>query len=85
MNTFFDEVDIPLNCALYSAIAEMHIIAYCYNWSRDSLWDMSRSERKVWAEMVKMQKKAEADSIKGGTSGDNTAPRSSKKGYSESS
>lgn len=41
----------------------MHILAYCYHWGRESLWNMSRSERKMWVEMVLAQKKAESKSV----------------------
>lgn len=37
----------------------MHILAYCYHWDRNTLWNMSRSERKMWVKMVLAQKKAE--------------------------
>lgn len=37
----------------------MHILAYCYHWDRDTLWNMTRSERKMWVRMVLAQKKAE--------------------------
>ena len=60
----------------------MHILAYCYHWPPERLWDMGRSERRMWAEMVRMQKEVEADSIKG--SG-NKAPSKGGKGYKESS
>ena len=45
------------------AIGEMHILAYCYHWDRNTLWDMSRSERKMWVEMVLAQKKAETKGV----------------------
>ena len=45
----------------------MHILAYCYHWDRNTLWNMSRSERKMWVEMVLAQKKAE------GVSDDNSS------------
>lgn len=41
----------------------MHILAYCYHWDRNTLWYMSRSERKMWVEMVLAQKKAENKSV----------------------
>ena len=66
------------------AVGEMHILAYCYHWPPDILWDMPRSERRMWAEMVRLQKEVEADSIKGSGS---KAPSKAKhgKGYKESS
>ena len=42
-----------------NAVKEMHILAYCYHWGRNDLWDMSCSERRMWCEMVLAQKKAE--------------------------
>lgn len=41
----------------------MHILAYCYHWDRDTLWNMSRSERKLWVDMVLAQKKAETKGL----------------------
>lgn len=61
---------------------EMHLLAYCYNWPPEVLWDMKRSERHLWAEMVRFQKKVESDSIKGSGG---KAPSGSGKGYHESS
>ena len=46
-----------------SAIGEMHILAYCYHWGRDTLWDMSISERRMWVKMVLAQKKAETKGL----------------------
>ena len=37
----------------------MHILAYCYHWDRETLWNLSQSERKMWVKMVLAQKKAE--------------------------
>jgi hypothetical protein len=39
--------------------AEMHVIAYCYHWSNESLWSLPRNERKMWVEIIKEQKNAE--------------------------
>lgn len=55
----------------------MHILAYCYHWDRDSLWNMSRSERKMWVKMVLAQKKAE-------TKGLDSSSKSSVSTYMES-
>lgn len=44
-------------------MTEMHILAYCYHWDRDTLWKMPRSERKMWVEIVQKQKKAENDAL----------------------
>lgn len=41
----------------------MHILAYCYHWDRNTLWEMSRSERKLWVKMVLAQKEAESKSV----------------------
>lgn len=42
----------------------MHILAYCYHWDRDTLWNLSRRERIMWVEMVLAQKKMESESLK---------------------
>ena len=55
----------------------MHILAYCYHWDRDTLWRMTRSERKLWVDMVQRQKKAESDAI-------NNENSTSKSDYMES-
>ena len=47
------------NSSREQAIGEMHILAYCYHWDRDTLWNMTRSERKMWVKMVLAQKKVE--------------------------
>lgn len=52
-----------MRTSLEIAVGEMHLIAYCYNWDRDTLWNMKRSERKMWSKMVLAQKKAEAGSV----------------------
>lgn len=54
----------------------MHILAYCYHWDRNTLWNMSRSERKLWVKMVLAQKKAESNGV--------TNENSSKSTYTES-
>ena len=71
VSTFF-ETDFCIHCPFDSAMAEMHILAYCYHWDRDTLWKMPRSERKLWVEMVQKQKKAESDAL----SNENGTPES---------
>lgn len=44
----------------------MHVLAYTYHWERDTLWDMTRSERKMWVKMVQMQKTAENNALNKG-------------------
>jgi hypothetical protein len=41
----------------------MHVLAYCYHWDRDTLWNMGKSERNMWYKMVLAQKKAEQESL----------------------
>ncbi len=43
----------------------MHVLAYCYHWSRESLLEIPMRERKIWYEIVLQQKKAEIDAVKG--------------------
>lgn len=42
----------------------MHIIAYVYHWDRETLWNMSSRERRMWVKLINTQKKMENDSIK---------------------
>lgn len=42
----------------------MHVIAYCYHWDRDTVWSLSRFERKMWVAVIMKQKKAEQDALK---------------------
>ena len=42
----------------------MHVLAYCYHWDRDILWELTRSERRMWVKLVQLQKEAEAEAIK---------------------
>nr|DAH50447.1 MAG TPA: hypothetical protein [Caudoviricetes sp.] len=42
----------------------MHILAYCYHWDRNTLWELSTRERKMWVGMVLTQKKLENDKLK---------------------
>lgn len=42
----------------------MHILAYCYHWSRDEVWNLTRRERKMWVDMVLTQKRMESEAIK---------------------
>ena len=71
VSTFF-ETDFLINCPFEVAISEMHILAYCYHWDRDTLWKMPRSERKLWVDMVQRQKKAESDAV----NNENSTPKS---------
>ena len=57
------------NCPYSLAKQEMHILAYCYHWGNETLWDMPRSERKRWVDMIQEQKKAESEGIEEGKSG----------------
>lgn len=41
----------------------MHILAYCYHWDRNTIVNLTRSERKMWVEMVRTQKEAEENAI----------------------
>lgn len=50
----------------------MHILAYCYHWSRDSLWELPRNERKKWVEIVLEQKRVEAEGVEGGNNGEDS-------------
>jgi len=50
------------------AVGDMHILAYCYHWSRDTLWNMSRSERRMWVKMVQIQKEVERKALSTGDS-----------------
>ena len=40
-------------------LEEMHLIAYVYHWDRDTLWEMSSGERRMWAKMILAQKRLE--------------------------
>ena len=50
----------------------MHVLAYVYKWERDTIWELSRSERKMWVKKVLEQKKAENKSINNGDNSPNT-------------
>ena len=63
VSTFF-AYDILSKINFGEAIADMHIIAYCYHWDRDTIFELPRLERKMWAAIILKTKKAEADSIK---------------------
>ena len=54
------------------ALGEMHILAYCYHWDRDTLWSLPRSERKMWVEIVREQKKVENNSSNDSDNNPNT-------------
>jgi hypothetical protein len=41
----------------------MHVLAYVYRWSRDSLWLLSYKERKMWYDMIIKQKEAEKEAL----------------------
>lgn len=43
---------------------EMHILAYFYHWSRDSVVSMPRRERRMWVNQIREQIKAENKSNK---------------------
>lgn len=60
--------------SLHNVAMDIHILAYTYHWSRESLWDMTRSERTMWVKLVQMQKQAESNALN----------NSSNKGYSPS-
>lgn len=45
----------------------MHILAYVYHWERDTIWELSSRERRMWVNMIMTQKQLESDSIKGTT------------------
>lgn len=55
-------MDFSLRVSFPQALEEMHVLAYCYHWGRDTLWEMSRKERKMWCKLVLKQKKFEAGS-----------------------
>lgn len=42
----------------------MHLLAYFYHWDRDTLWNLSCRERRMWVKMIIAQKKMEAASMK---------------------
>lgn len=41
----------------------MHVLAYVYNWDRNSLWDIPLNERRRWVERVIRQKEEEAEAL----------------------
>lgn len=41
----------------------MHVLAYCYHWGLSEIKDLSTSERRMWCEMVRKQKEAEAKAL----------------------
>lgn len=45
----------------------MHTLAYVYHWDRDTIWNLPRSERKMWVELIHKQKEAEAEQIERGS------------------
>lgn len=58
MSTFFFS-DLQSWVSFEVAKGEMHILAYCYHWGRNELWDLPPKERKMWVEMVLEQKRQE--------------------------
>jgi hypothetical protein len=42
----------------------MHVIAYVYHWEPATLWLLSKSERKMWFNMIEEQKRQEAKQMK---------------------
>ena len=61
-------------------LLQMHLLAYKYHWGYNELLDMTRSDRRLFYDMVQEQLKAESDSIQ--ESMKNTS--SSSKTYMES-
>lgn len=61
VSTLFD-YDFPANMSFYEAVGEMHLLAYCYHWDRNTIFNMGRQERKLWYKMVLAQKNAEKNS-----------------------
>lgn len=43
----------------------MHLLAYCYHWDRNTLWNLPKLEREMWAELVQEQLKAEKEAVSG--------------------
>lgn len=64
ITTFFD-IDFRVGCNINVARTEMHILAYVYHWSRNEVMRLTRSERKMWVNMIEQQKEAEAKQMKG--------------------
>jgi hypothetical protein len=51
-------------CNLDDVYTEMHYLAYVYHWERDTVWNIPRSERKIWVDKIIKQKEAEVKAIK---------------------
>jgi hypothetical protein len=45
----------------------MHIIAYVYHWGRDTVMKLTRSERKMWVDLILRQKESEKEEIERNT------------------
>ena len=46
---------------------EMHTIAYVYHWDRNTLWELSFKERRMWYDMIIKQKQAEEEALENAT------------------
>lgn len=44
----------------------MSIIAYYYHWDRNTIIDLSRSERKMWFKLIQIQKREEGKALSAG-------------------
>jgi len=53
-----------MNAHIDIAYVEMHTLAYIYHWDRDTIRNLSRSERKKWVDMIKMQHEKEREEMK---------------------
>lgn len=45
----------------------MHIIAYIYHWEHDTVMKLPCKERKMWVDMINLQKQAEGEAMKKAT------------------
>ena len=50
-------------CNVEQLYEETHIIAYVYHWDKNSIWNMSTTERRKWVEMIINQKRVEQESL----------------------
>lgn len=71
ISSFFEH-DFIANTSLEVAVREMHFLAYCYHWDRNTIWYLTISERKMWVKEVLEQKKAENKSINKGDNSPDT-------------
>lgn len=46
------------------AYAQAHVIAYFYHWDRNTIMKLPIGERRKWFDLIREQKKAEADAMK---------------------